>query len=219
MIPKTVQRTIDEALADMEREIGEVLVRHATDAAIAGDVAAHADIGLKISWDQVNKAALELMREYRAGIARGGSTVAVLQDDGTTKREFVPWLKNQTDEVRTRIGELIQETIEQGGSLGAKEGSQGYQPGSLAEKLSEYFDQRKSHAATVARTEMSRIRNDAAFNRYVDAGIEEVDIIGGDDPCSDCQVLEGRYRIEDAPDLPAHPNCTHGAVPVVEVPA
>jgi len=71
------------------------------------------------------------------------------------------------------------------------------------------FDERKSHATMVARTEMNKIRNDAAFSRYQDAGVEEVEVVGSDvNPCEECEELRGVvYKVTDAPYLPIHPNC------------
>jgi SPP1 gp7 family putative phage head morphogenesis protein len=220
-LPRTVQQTIDEALAEMQREIGEVLVKHAADAAIAGDAGAQKAITGTISWDLVDRAALGLMKEYAANIAKGGSICTVKNEEGKTSREFVPWLEDSTKSTRDKLAELIQQAIEGGQGLGVKEGSAGYQPGTLAEQLKDLFNERKSQAATVARTEMSGIRNDAAFARYVEAGIEQVEITGPDDDltCEDCGLIVGEvYDIADAPYIPDHPNCRHGVAPVVPAP-
>jgi len=219
-LPKTVQQTIDEALAAMQEEIGEVLIKHGADAAIAGDAAAQMAIAGKVSWDLVDQAALGLMKEYAANVAKGGSLCTVTDEAGKTSREFVPWLEDSNLKTRDKLTELIEQAIQGGQGLGAKEGPEGYQPGSLADQLHKLFDERKSHAATVARTEMSGIRNDAAFNRYVKAGIRKVQVTGPDDSeDEDCQLVAGEiFDIEDAPYIPIHPNCEHGLAPVVEDP-
>ncbi len=220
-IPKSVQQTIDEALAAMQEEIGEVLVKHGADAAIAGDAAAQMAIAGRVSWDLVDKAALGLMKEYAANVAKGGSICTVTDEAGQVSREFVPWLEDSTKATRDKLTELIEQTIQNGQGLGAKEGPEGYQPGSLADQLKDLFDERKSHAATVARTEMSGIRNDAAFNRYLKAGIEKVRVTGPDDDltCDECGlVVDEVYPIDGAPWIPIHPNCRHGLAPVVEDP-
>jgi len=216
-IPPAAWQEIEDALEDLQREEERILIKHGTEAAITGDATARRDLKIGIAWDQVHKAALDQMTDYKKDLAKGGSTVVVQLEDGTTTRFFTPWLKDQTTKDREEIGKLVQQHIEEGGSLGAKEGTYGYQPGSLADKLATYFDERKSQAALVARTEMSRIRNDAAWSRYKDAGVEEVEVLGGDSPCSDCDPLVGEvYPIDEAPSFPLHPNCECGLKPVIK---
>lgn len=219
-IPAAAQKKIDEALADLEDESGKILIKHATDAAIAGDVAAQSALRGRISWQQVDQAALKQMQAYTREIVRGGSTCSVKQPDGTRSQEFVPWLKDSTTADKNKLTDLIEPAIQNGQSLGRKEGSLGYQPGSLGEALSTMFDERKSHATMVARTEMNKIRNDAAFSRYRDADVEKVEIVGSDvNPCEECLEIRGVvYAIADCPYLPIHPGCTDEAIPVIDVP-
>ena len=69
-------------------------------------------------------------------------------------------------------------------------------------------------ADAIARTESMRALNQGTLLSYQQYGIEYVEIppsgTEGDWNC-DCQDLVegGPYRIEEAPELPAHPNCTH----------
>lgn len=219
-ISKAAQKKIGDALAELEQETGKALIRHATDAAIAGDVAAQQALGGRISWQQVDQAALKQMESYTREIIRGGSTCAVKMPDGSRSQEFVPWLKESTVADQNKLTDLIEQAINNGQSLGRKEGSLGYQPGSLGEALSTMFDERKSHATMVARTEMNKIRNNAAFSRYQDAGIEEVEVVGSDvNPCEECEAIRGIvYKMADAPYLPVHQNCTDGLSPVLRVP-
>lgn len=208
-LSKAAQKKIDDALLDLEKETGNILIKHAADAAIVGEVAAQKAVFGKVSWNQVDKAALKIMESYTREIVRGGSTCAVLKPDGSRVPEFVPWLKDTSSENQNKLTDLIEAAIKNGQGLGRKEGSLGYQPGSLGEALSTMFDERKSHATMVARTEMNKIRNDAAFTRYRDAGVEEVEVVGSDvNPCEECEELRGVvYKITDAPYLPIHPNC------------
>lgn len=208
---------VEEALDELEEETRLALVRHGAAAALAADAAAQQEIAGKVLWHLANEAAIALMGDYRAELDRGGSMCTVLTPDGTTTREFVPWLDDANRTTRERVAEIIAEHLEAGGTLGRIEGSQGYQPGSLAEKLSAFFDERKSHAATVARTEMSRIRNDAAWNRYKKAGVERVRYLGGPAPCDICLPDVGDvFAIDDAPWIPRHVNCVCGLSPVFD---
>jgi SPP1 gp7 family putative phage head morphogenesis protein len=207
-IPDELWDEINDALYEMERGTADVLIRRGTDAAIAGDVDASERLGLSVVWTQVNKAALDLMKSYSEEIMRGGSSCTKVLESGETIREFVPWLEDATQAARDSLVSLVRETILEGGGLGAKEGPYGYQPGSLADKLSQFFDARKSQASTIARTEMSRIRNDAAIARYVKSGVDRVEYLVGDSPCEICDPYAGNvYALEDAPYLPQHPNC------------
>lgn len=219
-LSKAAQKKIDDALAELERETGDILITHAGDAAIVGEAAAQKAVFGKISWNQVDKAALKIMESYTREIVRGGSTCAVLQPDGSRVQEFVPWLKDSTVADQNKLTDLIEQAIRNGQSLGRKEGSLGYQPGSLGEALSTMFDERKSHATTVARTEMNKIRNDAGFSRYQDAKVERVEIVGSDvNPCEECIDIRGIvYAIADCPYLPLHPGCTDIVIPVIDVP-
>lgn len=211
-IPKSIQQTIDEALTEMEKAIGMALIDSATAAAISGDATAQQAIAGKISWKLVDKAALALMKNYAAEIARGGSTI-----DG----KFVPWLSDSTTATREKLVTLIEEAINSGIGLGVKEGPNGYPKNTLADQLKDLFAERKSHASTVARTEVSRIRNDAAFGRYVSAGVERVEVTGPDDDltCDECGLVVGEvFDINEAPYIPVHPNCRHGLAPKIEIP-
>lgn len=215
-IPDEIWDEINDALYEMERGTADTLIRHGTDAAIAGEVDATTRLGLAISWDQVNKAALDVMTTYTEEIKRGGSSCTKVLETGETIREFVPWLEDATQAARDSLVALVRETILEGGGLGAKEGPYGYQPGSLADKLSVFFTARKSQASTIARTEMSRIRNDAAINRYISAGVDRVEYLVGDSPCEICDPYAGEvFPLEDAPFLPQHPNCECGYAPIV----
>jgi SPP1 gp7 family putative phage head morphogenesis protein len=217
-LTKEQQRAIDDALDELEEAEKRALLKHGAAAALAADAAAQQEIAGAVAWHLANTAALRLLDGYRAELDRGGSMCTVQRPDGTTAREFVPWLNDADRATREKVADIIAEHLEAGGTLGRIEGSQGYQRGSLADKLSAVFSERKSHAATVARTEMSRIRNDAAWNRYKEAGVGKVKIIGPDDDltCDDCGLVVGEvYDIDEAPYIPGHPNCRHGISPVV----
>lgn len=216
-LTKEQQRAIDDALDELEESTKATLVRNAATAATAADAAAQQRLFGRIAWELVNQAALDLVAGYRDELARGGSLCTVQHPDGTSSREFVPWLSDQTDATRQKVADIVAEHLEAGGTLGRIEGSQGYQPGTLSDKLSDIFAERKSHAAAVARTEMSRIRNDAAWNRYKKAGVEKVRYLGGPAPCDICLPDVGDvFAIDDAPWIPRHVNCVCGLSPVFD---
>lgn len=84
----------------------------------------------------------------------------------------------------------------------------------LIKTLMEKFDVGYKAADRIARTELSYVQNQAAFDKYKEAGIEEYEILSAKDSrlCSHCEELNGkRFRL-DAAEVgvnypPFHPNC------------
>jgi HK97 family phage portal protein len=73
----------------------------------------------------------------------------------------------------------------------------------------------KGRADAIARTELGFATNDAALDRYTEAGIVEVEIIDGDDDAV-CGSRNGTtVEISSARPSLAHPNCTLVVVPVI----
>lgn len=201
-------KEVDAALASYQEKIGRALLRRAAAAGVAGEVAAHKSLHLPVRWDQVNQAALDLVEGYRGELARGGSMVTVRGDDGKTSRAFSPWLTDGTAALRQGIADLIEQSI-----------TDGTAPADVARSLRDLFDVERSRAETIARTEMSRIRNDAAFGRYLKNGVGRMKYLGGPEPCEVCQPYIGEtYDADEFPYLPQHPRCVCGAAPVIEVP-
>lgn len=217
-IPAELLALVEQALEEMEAEIEEALVENGLVSAASGAAGAEQSLSGAINWDQVNQAALAQLEAYAAQLANGGSDCAVQLPDGSWTVEFVAWFADFAAGTQQAVVDAIQQAIESGAAIGATEGSQGYQPGSLAEALSGLFDEYKSQAATIARTEMSKIRNEAALERYRQAGIERVEWTGGDSPCDDCDPMVGEtFPIDDCPPIPLHPNCECGWIPVVPI--
>ena len=95
----------------------------------------------------------------------------------------------------------------------------GQQPAELKKLLMQQFGVSFNRADTLVRTEMAHIQTEAAKARYVDAGIEEVEILADEDErrCEVCGKLhEKRFPIHSAIPIPAHPKCRCCIVPVVE---
>lgn len=204
----TYQAALDEYFAEFEKAVAKALVSGAEIAAAAGDALAQSRLVGGIRWDQVNRAALALVTQYAKDVARGGSLCTVRRDDGTTAQEFVPWLRDYTETARNALVDLVEEHIASGQGVGA-----------LADTLEPVFDSMKGHAETIARTEMSRIRNDAAFGRYLKSGVDRVEYLVGPEPCEICEPFAGTiFAVNDAPWLPQHPRCVCGFAPVIDVP-
>lgn len=211
---RETREILDAALEEYERRQVGTLVRDATAAYIAGDVRAQGKLRLSVSFDLVHREALEFARGYRSDLVdRGGSII---------QGEFVPWLADQRQGTRSTIHEIIERGIREGKPLGVKEyrSGGGYPKGSVAADLQEYFGERKSHAATVARTETRRIDAAGARARYKASDVWGLRRLCGPNPCDECQQYCGQvYPIDEAPELPLHPNCTCDYAPVMEPPA
>ena len=83
----------------------------------------------------------------------------------------------------------------------------------------EQFDVSYRSADSVVRTEMAHIQTQAAKQRYLDAGITEVEVWAEKDErqCEICGKLhQKRFPIDGAMPVPAHPRCRCCIIPVVE---
>lgn len=82
------------------------------------------------------------------------------------------------------------------------------------------FEVAYNRADRLVRTEMAHIQTQAARQRYLDAGISEVEVWASKDErrCEICGKLHlKRFNIYDVMPIPAHSNCRCSIIPVVEV--
>ena len=101
--------------------------------------------------------------------------------------------------------------------------SRGVSVNRAAANLAEEFNVSIHNAERLVRTELSRVQNQSALNRYKQAGIKKYKVIGAHDEktCSEkCEAIIGKeFNIDDAnvgTTLPPfHPNCRCGIVPVI----
>lgn len=81
----------------------------------------------------------------------------------------------------------------------------------LANELEELVGMAEDRARMIAVTELGRVYNEAAFDRYSQLGVEHVIWVTADDErtCPECEPLNGeRMTADQAHDmLPKHPNC------------
>lgn len=90
----------------------------------------------------------------------------------------------------------------------------------LKKMLQERFSVSYSAADSLARTELAHIQTQAARQRYMDYGIQEVEIWADPDErtCEICGKLHKKiYPVGAAVPIPAHPRCRCCIVPVVEI--
>lgn len=89
----------------------------------------------------------------------------------------------------------------------------------LKKVLQERFNVSYTRADTLVRTEMAHIQTQAAKQRYIDAGITEVQVWASPDErrCEICGKLHKmRYPAGGKMPIPAHPRCRCVILPVVE---
>lgn len=88
----------------------------------------------------------------------------------------------------------------------------------IADEIDAILEIGINRATAMARTEIMYAVNTGAVDRYVAAGVEEVEWVAAmdDQMCEDCEDLDGKtWPIGEAPACPAHPNCRCALVPVV----
>ena len=93
--------------------------------------------------------------------------------------------------------------------------------GRIAADLQSAFSSSWSQAERLARTETSYVFNQASLRRYAELGIRQVRWITGINDGRECEVCSERsgqvYDLNNAPMMPAHPNCRCAWGAVVEV--
>ena len=95
--------------------------------------------------------------------------------------------------------------------------SRGVSKDELVKTLMETFDVSYRKADRIARTELSYVQNKAAINKYIEAGIDEYEILSAHDErvCEKCKAMNGkRFKIKDMvvgenfPPFHANDRCT-----------
>ena len=89
----------------------------------------------------------------------------------------------------------------------------------LKKILQEKFSVSYTQADTLVRTEIAHIQNQAAIQRYKDAGITQVQVWSTPDErrCEVCGELHKKiFSISQTAPVPAHPRCRCNVVPVVD---
>ena len=145
-----------------------------------------------------NKVMADVIADYTENISKGGSMCVerVLKASGdgylaTTELRFVPWLDDKTD---AEAKELLQSIYDME--------TAGVHPKDIARTIRDQLDKDRHNAMTVARTEASKIRNDARSRMFIENGYRYVQYItAGDDKVRpEHELRNGKiYRHEDAP--------------------
>lgn len=95
----------------------------------------------------------------------------------------------------------------------------GKKPTELRSLLQKEFGVSFSRADSLVRTEMAHIQTQAAKQRYVDAGLQQVEVWATKDErrCDVCGELhQKKYFIHEQMPIPAHPRCRCCILPVLD---
>ena len=208
------EEIIDETVADFTQVIISALTNSAYRNYAQADAEALARLGDPMDWAVVDPDAIAFAKQYQNLLVKEGATII--------NGRKIPWMKNFSDEARAEVGKIIEEGIQQGLFTGGIETKKGTFPKkSTAAKLQKFFDGRKSHASTVARTETQQIRQTAKLNRWKKRGFELVLVKDGDHANSDdiCKFKNGQVWTVDFAlnNVSEHPNCVRRFIPVKEL--
>lgn len=133
---------------------------------------------------------------------------------------FVTGLGKGTFKVQDRLNKLLVDKVFTGTSV-AK----------LIPKIEEAFNVKQHIAERIARTETSRVLNQASLNTYRQAGLNKVRWLDSTEAikgstikkalvCNECREVAthngGIYGIDEVPQIPLHPHCRCTVTPVIE---
>jgi len=202
---------IEDAAEALREEYERTLTQNAATAHMAGDIQAQKALRMKLKMDLVNEEAAKFAKAYKKDLQAGGSYI---------EGDWVPWLKDRTEDDKRRISNIIERGYLEGKDTGstqyAKGGKYGLYPkDTIAGDLQDYFNKRRSHASMVARTEIARIQTRGSLNRYKKQQVQKVMWLTFQ-PCPICAQYNRRvFKTTDLPaEVPVHPNCRCALAPV-----
>ncbi len=208
------EEIIDETVDDFIQVVINALTESAYRNYAQGDAEALARLGDPMDWAIIDPDAIAFSKQYQKLLVEEGATII--------NGKKIPWMKGFSESARAEVGKIIEDGIQQGLFTGGKESKKGTFPKkSTAAKLQKFFNKRKSHASTVARTETQQIRQTAKLNRWKSRGFELVLVKDGDHAHSDdiCKRKNGQVWTVDFAlnNVSEHPNCVRRFVPVKEL--
>jgi len=198
----TIDTAIDTALRQYYQFLQGSMVKAIASGHIEGQLIAARELGITLGYQDVTPQAVQYATEYARLLQEEGGTLI----DG----EFVPWFQKYQDDLREKFTTIIQEGLESGAS---KE--------ELGQRISDLLDETQRHGELIAQHEIRQVQAEAAIMQYRDIGLDYVIVVGYDLPdgtiCDECQeyIDHGPYLINEAPFLPAHPNCRHNYAPYI----
>jgi len=199
-----VRRKIDELLERMRRDLVAELEQAGLEAYVQGDLVGYKALGIRPDFTTIDQDAVLYAQQYGELLRSEGASII--------NGQKVPWLQRLSEEQRSEVYRIIEDGLKGGKYPGVKELKRGgYAKGTIAARLERYFGGRRSHATTVARTEISRIRNTAHLSRWARFGVKTVRVVDNEGPnsCQACHEANGQiWTLQYAmTHLKEHPNC------------
>ena len=174
---------LNAASDEFRQQMIAILARQAAASYATGQVIAADRMGVGVDMHMISDSASAYSKVYTQQIVKDGGT--------RIQGKMVPWVKDFDNDQRSSISQIITDGIKNGTPTGVTQSGKGnYPKGSIADQLKGYFDERKSHASTVARTEVGRIQNQGKAVSYRKHGVTKVKVRdgfshGSDKECDD----------------------------------
>lgn len=204
----TTKRAIDAAMDKYQRDIATAARNNAARAHIAGDLSAHKLLDIGVSFDLVQKEALDYSKPYGELLYREGASVI--------QGKKIPWLKDRTGQTRENVFKTIKDGLKEGKPV-SEIGGKKLGKGTIAYDLKQIMQTEDSGMVRIARTEVARIQSAGSMTRYKANNVKKIKILCAADPCEICTPYCNQIiNFDDAPEIPLHPNCRCSYAPVIE---
>ena len=205
------ERALNAAMDEYQRDIATALRNNAARAHIAGDLNAYRLLNISISFNLVQKEALEYSKGYGELLYREGASII--------QGEKIPWLKNHKGQTREKVFKAIKDGLKEGKPV-AEIGGKKLGKGTIAYDLKQIMGMEDRSMVATARTEVARIANQGTLTRYDKNDVTEVDVLDNEGPnsCEACIEANGqRWTLTYARTHELeHPNCVRAFTPVIK---
>ena len=187
-----LQNSVSVELQELAIEEQEFLKKLMDDCYSSAAVKTASVLGLKGSYDLVRQEMID----------RAINTII----DG---KNFSSRVWDNTNDLANRIYNDVLECVRTG-----------KRPNAIAKKIKDDFGSSAYQAKRLVQTELARVVSDAQIDIYKTSGVVKKVMWTAtleSNTCDYCADLDGKYfNLDDAPKIPAHPNCRCCYVPVVD---
>lgn len=187
-----LQNSVSVELQELAIEEQEFLKKLMDDCYTSAAVKTASVLGLKGSYDLVRQEMID----------RAINTII----DG---KNFSSRVWENTNDLANRIYNDVLECVRTG-----------KRPNAIAKKIKDDFGSSAYQAKRLVQTELARVVSDAQIDIYKTSGVVKKVMWTAtleSNTCDYCADLDGKYfNLDDAPKIPAHPNCRCCYVPVVD---
>ena len=205
------ERALTAAHNEYQKTLTSILIKEAARAHIAGDLNAHKLLHIGISFDLMQKEALEYSKDYGKLLYREGASVI--------QGKKIPWLKEHGARTRERVFKTIRDGLKEGKPV-SEIGGKKVGKGTIAYDLKQIGGMEDRSVVSIARSEVARISNQGTLTRYDRNNVTEVDVLDDEGPnsCDACREINGqRWTLAYARTHELeHPNCVRAFTPVIK---